>query len=174
MFTTTNTNATAASTAASAGVCPSFSIINNGTNHPLVTSTAANSSWRLTSPSVVSIINGNQNGISMPTSGNILYIGSQPCTTATTNLLQSSQTVRRVSPSLTMINQTQTHIIGQSTNILAATLNQDYKPGICIDTPSLIRLPQVDAMPIPKPMMISEYTTKVEEREASRARFQSI
>lgn len=157
MFTTTNTATSAGSAATTAGVCPGFSVMNNTGNHSLVTSSTANPPWRLTSPSVVSIINGNANGVSMPTNGNILYIAaSQPCTTVTSNLLQSSQTVRVVAPSFTMINQSQTHIIGQSSNILSSTNNHDLKSGICIDTPTLNPLIPNNGRSVQKQLILTE------------------
>ena len=74
MFTTTDVNSTSATAAGtSAGVCPSYTLLTNSTNHGHLTTT--NSPWRLTSPSMVSI----------SSTENLL-------------LLQSSSTVRHLSP----------------------------------------------------------------------------
>ena len=143
MFSTTNATATAAASPSTAAVCPSFSLMNNSTTHSLVTSSplSSNPTWRLTAPSVVSIINGNPTSVSMPTHGNLLYIASQPCSTTSGNLLlQSPQTVRLVSPALTIVNHGQTSIATAIPQLTAASLNQDIKPGICIDTPVLGRI----------------------------------
>jgi hypothetical protein len=145
MFSTT-TNITGQSAAASAGaaaaVCPSFSLMNNSTSHSHVTSSSStNPAWRLTAPSVVSIINGSPSSVSMPTHSNILYIASQPCSTTNGNLLlQSPQTVRLVPPSLNILNHSQTSLSTPVAQLLPAPLNQDIKPGICIDMPVLGRI----------------------------------
>ncbi|CAF2671085.1 unnamed protein product [Rotaria sp. Silwood2] len=121
-------------------------------------------------PSVVSIINGNMNvssstsvpmnstGVTMPTNGNILYIATtnsqqhNPITTGNL-ILQSPQTVRLVStplhtslsaPALSFLNNSNTTIINNPRQILTPSIssssNNNFKPGICIDTPILGRL----------------------------------
>ena len=105
-------------------------------SYPLMNSTSTtsnNPSWRLNStpPTVVSILNGTSPPI---------YIATQPTTTTTTpiataNLLRpsSSQTVRFVSPSFTLINNSNTLFTGQipSTSI---NNNNNIQPGFCVDT----------------------------------------
>jgi len=127
MFTTPSAVPTA-----TAVVRPSFQIINT------TSSSSANPSWRSTTPAVVSILNGNS-----PT----LYIATQPSTTttATGNLLrQSSQTVRLVSPSFTLINNSNTILTGQvpilSTLNTTTNNNNNIQPGISIETSILGRL----------------------------------
>ncbi|CAF3533375.1 unnamed protein product [Rotaria sp. Silwood1] len=120
-------------------------------------------------PSVVSIINGNMNvtssttvpmnstGVTMPTHGNILYIATtnsqqhNPITTGNL-ILQSPQTVRLVStplhtslsaPALTLLNNSNTTIINNPRQIItpsSSSSSNNFKPGICIDTPILGRL----------------------------------
>jgi TATA-box binding protein (TBP) (component of TFIID and TFIIIB) len=109
-------------------VRPSFQIIN--TTNTLVSTSSPPPSWRSTTPSVVSIINGNSPA---------LYLATQPSTTG--NLLrQSPQTIRFVSPAITLINNSNTTITGQVPII--STLNHHHlQPGICIDTSVLGRLP---------------------------------
>lgn len=142
MFSTTNLTAqSAAASASAAAVCPTFSLMNNSTSHSHVTSSSTNPTWRLTAPSVVSIINGTPTSVSMPTHSNILYIASQPCSTTNGNLLlQSPQTVRLVPPSSNILNHSQTSTSTPVAQLLPAPLNQDIKPGICIDTPVLGRI----------------------------------
>jgi hypothetical protein len=123
MFTTPSAVPTAA-----AVVRPSFQIINSSS------SSTTNPSWRSTTPTVVSILNGNS-----PT----LYIATQPPTTTGNILRQSSQTVRLVSPSFTLINNSNTILTGQVP--ILSTLNNNNntinsQSGIAIDTPILGRL----------------------------------
>ncbi len=123
MFTTPSAVPTAA-----AVVRPSFQIINS------TSSSTTNPSWRSTTPTVVSILNGNS-----PT----LYIATQPPTTTGNILRQSSQTVRLVSPSFTLINNSNTILTGQVP--ILSTLNNNNntinsQSGIAIDTPILGRL----------------------------------
>lgn len=111
-------------------VRPSFQMLN--TSNTLVsTSTTTNPSWCSTTPSVVSIINGNSPA---------LYIATQPSSSSSTNLLrQSSQTVRLVSPGITLINNSNTIITGQ-VPMISSTNNHHHQSGICIDTSILGRL----------------------------------
>ena len=122
MFTTPSAVPTAA-----AVVRPSFQIINS------TSSSTTNPSWRSTTPTVVSILNGNS-----PT----LYIATQPPPTTGNLLRQSSQTVRLVSPSFTLINNSNTILTGQVP--ILSTLNNNNtnnsQSGIAIDTPILGRL----------------------------------
>jgi hypothetical protein len=129
MFTTPSAVPTAAV------VSPSFQIMNTTNNHHTLvsSSTTPNPSWRLTTtptqPSVVSIINGNSS---------TLYITTQPTTTA--NIIrQSPQTVRLVSPSFTLINNSNTTITGQ-TPVISSSNNNNIQSGICIDKSVLGRL----------------------------------
>lgn len=107
-------------------------------NYPLMNSTSTtstNPSWRSTTnpPTVVSILNGNSPPI---------YIATQPLTTTTTtaNLLRpsssssstSSQTVRLVSPALTLINNSNTLLTGQIPAF--STPINHLQSGTCIDT----------------------------------------
>ncbi len=119
MFTTPSAVPTA-----TAVVRPSFQIINT------TSSSSANPSWRSTTPAVVSILNGNS-----PT----LYIATQPSTTTTNLLRPSQQTVRLVSPSFTLINNSNTTITGQ-TPVISSSNNNNIQSGICIDKSVLGRL----------------------------------
>jgi TATA-box binding protein (TBP) (component of TFIID and TFIIIB) len=119
MFTTPSAVPTA-----TAVVRPSFQIIST------TSSSSTNPSWRSTTPAVVSILNGNS-----PT----LYIATQPPTTTGNLLRQSSQTVRLVSPSFTLINNSNTILTGQ-VPILSTLNNNNSQSGIAIDTSVLGRL----------------------------------
>jgi hypothetical protein len=102
-------------------------IMNTPNNHSTL---ATNPSWRLTTPtpSVVSIINGNSS---------TFYIATQ--SSPTTNIIrQSPQTVRLVSPSFTILNNSNTTITGQPP--LISSSNNNFQSGICIDTSLLGRL----------------------------------
>jgi len=132
MFTTPSAVPTAAV------VHPSFQIMNTTNNHHTSVSSSSssstNSSWHLTtpaSPSVVSILNGNNS---------TLYIATQPTTTTTSGniIRQSSQTVRFVSPSFSLINNSNTIITGQVPIISSS--NNNSRSGICIDSSVLGRL----------------------------------
>jgi hypothetical protein len=121
MFTTTNVNSSPVSL---------IQIMNTPNNHPTL---STNPSWRLTTPtpSVVSIINGNS-----PT----FYIATQ---SPSTNIIrQSTQTVRLVSPSFTIINNSNTTITGQVPIISSSNNNNNnnFQTGSCIETSILGRL----------------------------------
>lgn len=98
-------------------------------NYPLMNSsstTSTNPSWRSnsTQPTVVSILNGTSPPI---------YITTQPTTTAVAaNLLRpsSSQTVRFVSPSFTLINNSNNLFTGQ---IPSTSINNNIQTGFCVD-----------------------------------------
>lgn len=101
-------------------------------SYPLMNSTSTtstNPSWRSTTnpPTVASILNGNSPPI---------YIATQPSTTTTTtaNLLRpsSSQTLRHVSPSFTLINNSNTLLTGQIP-AFSTSINH-LQSGTCIDT----------------------------------------
>lgn len=133
MFTTPSAVPTAAV------VRPSFQIMNTTNNHHTLVSSSpsTNPPWRLTTtqtqPSVVSILNGDSS---------TLYIATQPTTSTTTNLIrQSPQTVRFVSPSFTILNNSNTTINGQVPIISSSNnTNNNNQSGICIDTSVLGRL----------------------------------
>ncbi|CAF0767608.1 unnamed protein product [Rotaria sordida] len=147
----------------------SSSSSSSSTNSSAWRLTSTSTSSIIRQPSVVSIINGNMNvtsstsvpinstGVTMPTNGNILYIATtnsqqhNPITTGNL-ILQSPQTVRLVStplhtslsaPTLTFLNNSNTTIINNSRQIITPSItssSNNFKPGICIDTPILGRL----------------------------------
>jgi hypothetical protein len=132
MFTTPSAVPTAAV------VRPSFQIMNTTNNHHTIVSSSSstNTSWHLptpTSPSVVSILNGNNS---------TLYIATQPTTSSSGNIIrQSPQTVRFVSPSFTLINNSNTIITGHVPIISSSNNNNNNsQSGICIDSSVLGRL----------------------------------
>jgi hypothetical protein len=130
MFTTTNVNPSVVPPAAI--VHPSFQIMNTPNNHhTLVSSSSPNPSWRLNTPapSVVSIINGNSS---------TFYIATQPSSTTSNIIRQSPQTVRLVSPSFTLINNSNTTLTGQSSVISSS--NNNCQSSVCVDTSILGRL----------------------------------
>ena len=135
---TTSTNVTAPAASTTAAVLSSFQMMNTPNNHSLVTSSSNNPPWRLASPAVVSIINSNSRGATLPTHGNLLYIAAPPSATNTI-LLQSPQTVRLLPPSLTVVNHSNATITGP-VGALSSTANQQCHVGTCIDTPTLGRL----------------------------------
>ena len=125
MFTKTNINSLPVS---------AIQIMNTSNNHPPL---SANPSWHLTTPtpSVVSIINGNS-----PT----YYIATQSSSsssslpTTTANIIrQSPQTVHLVSPSFTIINNSNTTITGQ---VPIISNSNNIQSGICLGTSLLGRL----------------------------------
>lgn len=108
-------------------------------SYPLINSTSTtstNPSWRSnpTPPTVVSILNGNSPPI---------YIATQPTSistsattpVATANLLRpsTSQTVRFVSPSFTLINNSNTLFTGQMPPI-SINHHHHIQSGFCVDT----------------------------------------
>ncbi|CAF2137117.1 unnamed protein product [Rotaria magnacalcarata] len=116
-----------------------------------------NGNMNVTSSTSVPI---NSIGVTMPTNANILYIATtntqqhNPITTGNF-ILQSPQTVRLVSsplhtslsaPTLTILNNSNTTIFNNPRQILTSSnspsciSNNNFKPGICIDTPILGRL----------------------------------
>jgi hypothetical protein len=130
MFTTPSAVPTAAV------VRPTFQIMNTTNNHHTLvspsSSSSTNSPWHLTtpaSPSVVSILNGNNSTV---------YIATQPTTTSGNIIRQSPQTVRFVSPSFSLINNSNTIITGQVPIISSS--NNNSQSGICIDSSVLGRL----------------------------------
>jgi hypothetical protein len=135
MFTTPSAVPTAAV------VHPSFQIMNTTNNHHTLVSSSSSSTntpWHLTtptSPSVVSILNGNNS---------TLYIATQPTTTTSLSgniIRQSPQTVRFVSPSFTLINNSNTIITGHVPIISSSNNNNNNsQSGICIDSSVLGRL----------------------------------
>jgi hypothetical protein len=122
MFTKTNINSLPVS---------AIQIMNTSNNHPPL---STNPSWHLTTPtpSVVSIINGNS-----PT----YYIATQSSSSSlptTTNIIrQSPQTVHLVSPSFTIINNSNTTITGQ---VPIISTSNNIQSGICLGTSLLGRL----------------------------------
>lgn len=131
-----------------------------------ITSTSSSASL-IKQPSVVSIINGNMNltsstsspinatGVTMPTNGTVYYISTsttQPHNplTAGSLILQSPQTLglvsARLQPSLSTPILTRTinsnTTFNSSIQILTppSSSSNNFKPGFCIDTPSLGQL----------------------------------
>jgi len=131
MFTTTNVNPSVVPTAAI--VHPSFQIMNTPNNHhTFVSSSSPNPSWRLTTPtpSVVSIINGNSSSF---------YIATPSSSTTSNIIRQSPQTLRLVSPSYTLINNSNTTLTGQS-SVISSLNNNNCQSSVCVDTSILGRL----------------------------------
>ncbi|CAF0984376.1 unnamed protein product [Rotaria sp. Silwood1] len=131
MFQTTNVTSSAVPNAAV--VRPSFQIMNTSNNHHthVPSSTTTNPSWRLTTPppSVVSILNGNSS---------TFYIATQSSTTTSNIIRQSTQTVRHITPSFTIINNSNTTISGQMPIISSSNIN--LPSDTCVDTSILGRL----------------------------------
>ncbi|CAF3418870.1 unnamed protein product [Rotaria sp. Silwood1] len=131
MFQTTNVTSSAVPNAAV--VHPSFQIMNTSNNHHthVPSSTTTNPSWRLTTPppSVVSILNGNSS---------TFYIATQSSTTTSNIIRQSTQTVRHITPSFTIINNSNTTISGQMPIISSSNIN--LPSDTCVDTSILGRL----------------------------------
>ncbi|CAF3781369.1 unnamed protein product [Adineta steineri] len=131
MFSTTNVNPSVVST--SAVVHPNYQIMNTPNNHhTFVSSSSTNPSWHLTAPtsSAVSKINKNSS---------TYYITTQPSSTPNNIIRQSSQTVHLVSPSYTLINNSNTTITGQGPTISNLN-NNNFQTGTCIDKSTLGRL----------------------------------
>jgi transcription initiation factor TFIID TATA-box-binding protein len=148
----------------------------SSTTSPAWRLTPTSSSSLIKQPSVVSIINGNMNvtsstsvpinstGVTIPTNSTVYYIkttNSQQHNPITTGnlILQSPQTVRLVStplqsslstPTFTRLNNSNTTIINNSKQILTppnSSSSNNFKPGICIDTPILGRLAPITIQP---------------------------
>ncbi|CAF1071253.1 unnamed protein product [Rotaria magnacalcarata] len=131
MFQTTNV--TTSAVPAAAVVRPSYQIMTTSNNHhTIVPASSTNPSWRLTTPtsSVVSILNGNSS---------TFYIATQPSTTTNNILRQSTQTVHQISPSFTILNNSNTIINGQIPII--SSLNNNFSSDTCVDGSILGRLP---------------------------------
>ncbi|CAF4476461.1 unnamed protein product [Rotaria socialis] len=131
MFQTTNVTTSAVPTAAV--VRPSYQIMTTTNNHhTIVPASSTNPSWRLTTPtpSVVSMLNGNSS---------TFYIATQPSATTNNIIRQSTQTVHQISPSFTIINNSNATINGQIPII--SSLNNNFSSDTCVDGSILGRLP---------------------------------
>ncbi|UJR20742.1 hypothetical protein I4U23_023860 [Adineta vaga] len=144
MFTTTNVNSPVVSTTAI--VRPSFQIMNTPNNHhTLVSSSPTNPSWRLTTPTptVVSIINEYSPTIylaSQPSSSSSSSSSSAAATTTPNLIRQPLQTVRQVSPSFTLINNSNTILTGHVPSISPSVNTSNFQSSVCVETSNLGRL----------------------------------
>ncbi|CAF2971801.1 unnamed protein product [Rotaria sp. Silwood2] len=142
MFQTTNVTSSAVPNAAV--VRPSFQIMNTSNNHHTLvpSSSTTNPPWLLTTPtpSVVSILNGNSS---------TFYIATQSSTTTSNIIRQSAQTVRHITPSFTIINNSNTAISGQMPIISSS--NNNLPLNTCVETSILGRLTPstIQRQPIP-------------------------
>lgn len=110
-------------------VRPSYPIMNTTNTLVSSTTTTANPPWLLSTgqPSVVSILNTNSPPV---------YLATHSSNTTTNLIRQSQQTVHLISPSLTLINNSNHSTI---INSCQSTTTNHVQSGICIETTTIGR-----------------------------------